>query len=154
MKSDVDVRGWLKRCSQGLSVTVFLLLHSVADCQAEAGGVLGGDGLGGIITDQTITRFGRDFYSGFSQAWQAPEGLDDVNLTVRERPSARWGSLVWVEYRNETVFRTFIFPGRSDPEALGSDAARQVAERIARYRMEQLMFTDPDLAPGELWEGR
>ncbi len=109
------------------------------------------DGLGTIVTDQTITFTGRAFYSGFSRAWQPPDNDFAGTLAVRERPSARWGSLIWVEYRNEIVFRTFLFPGRVDPEAVGASAAEKVAEVLEQKRIERLMFKEPDLAPSELW---
>lgn len=124
------------------------LLGLLAAVRFAAAGI--DDGITGIITDQTITSLGHAFYTGFTQAWQEPAGEGEaVNLTIRERPSARWGSLVWVEYREETVFRAFIFPGRGDPESMGASAAQQVATKVERMRLEKLLFKDPDLAASE-----
>jgi curli production assembly/transport component CsgE len=47
----------------------------------------------GFIVDDTISHIGHDFYYSFSERLRATSPMD-FNLVVRERPSARWGSLV------------------------------------------------------------
>ncbi|MCK9529951.1 MAG: curli production assembly/transport protein CsgE [Gammaproteobacteria bacterium] len=111
-----------------------------------------GDDLGGVITDQTVTFIGHAFYRGFVSNWQEPPDIGAVNLTIRERPSARWGSLVWVDYRGESVFRTFLFPARKDADVVGARAATRVASIIEQLRLQRLMSRDPDVAANELWE--
>lgn len=136
----------------GLLAAVLLLLLLHFEMALSDEGTINGDGLGGIITDQTITFLGHDFYSGFSHAWEPPDEMGEVNLTIYERPSARWGSLIWVEYRNETVYRTFLFPGRTDAESMGASAAAAVAAQVEQQRLEKLLYVNPDLASSELWD--
>jgi curli production assembly/transport component CsgE len=132
---------------------LLLLCLSYAPGARGADDLLDGDGLGGIITDQTVTFIGHAFYQGFVRAWQEPPDMGAVNLTIYERPSARWGSLIWVEYRGETLFKRFLFPAHKDADVVGAAAARQVAANIEQLHMRRLMYRDPDMAASELWEG-
>ncbi|MCM8325103.1 hypothetical protein M8U86_08385, partial [Enterobacter hormaechei] len=45
----------------------------------------------GLLTDHTVTSVGHDFYRAFSDKWESDY---PGNLTINERPSARWGS--WI----------------------------------------------------------
>jgi hypothetical protein len=63
----------------------------------------------GFIVDNTISHIGHDFYYYFADRLRATSRLD-FNLVVRERPDARWGSLVTVEFEREVVYRRFLPP--------------------------------------------
>src|SRR5690606_14224541 len=63
----------------------------------------------GFIVDRSISHIGHDFYRYFSERLRDTSKLD-FNLVVQERPSARWGSLVWVEYEGQTLYRRFLPP--------------------------------------------
>jgi curli production assembly/transport component CsgE len=105
----------------------------------------------GFIVDSTVTHIGADFYRSFVSAWrdQAPE--DRYSLGVLERPSARWGSLIYVEYRGRRVFNAFLSPGRRDEVRVrGREAARQVYEAVVQAELQRLLFREADLAPEEL----
>ncbi|PLY13857.1 MAG: hypothetical protein C0631_12860, partial [Sedimenticola sp.] len=54
------------------------------------------DEISGIVVDRTITLMGHDFYRYFTSYRQFTQPESKYNLTVFERPSARWGSLVWI----------------------------------------------------------
>ena len=104
----------------------------------------------GIIVDQTITQIGRAFIQGFQKAWRALDGKSQsLNVAVYERPTARNGSLVWVEQNFVRVYQTFLFPGRGNPDAVGEAAARWVNQRVADIEAERVLFADPDLAKDE-----
>jgi len=145
-----------RRCDParaGACAVIFLMAGLLLGMPTRAAeDLLEGDDVGGIVTDQTITFIGRAFYQGFVRAWQEPPEVGTVNLTVHERPSARWGSLIWVEYRGETIFKTFLFPARKDADVVGARAAVQVASVIEQLRLQRLMSRDPDMAVNELWE--
>ena len=104
----------------------------------------------GFIVDSTITHIGGDFYRSFVSAWrdQAPE--DRYSLNIIERPSARWGSLVYVEYRARRLYQAFLSPGRRDEVRLrGRQAAAQVYEAVVQADLQRLLFREADLAPEE-----
>jgi len=44
----------------------------------------------GLLTDHTVSSIGHDFYRAFSDKWESEY---HGNLTINERPSARWGKL-------------------------------------------------------------
>lgn len=102
-----------------------------------------------VIGDQTMTQVGRGFIQGFQRAWREFDASRESNIAVFERPSARWGSLIWVEQNFLRVYQTFLFPGSGDPMAVGEGAARWVHQRIAEIEAEKLLFKDPDLEKQE-----
>lgn len=57
----------------------------------------------GLLTDHTVTSVGHDFYRAFSDKWESDY---PGNLTINERPSARWGSWITIT-ANQDVTRLF-----------------------------------------------
>ncbi|KTT26990.1 curli production assembly protein CsgE [Pseudomonas oryzihabitans] len=108
-----------------------------------------GDIIQGLLVDNTISRFGHEFYRQFADRLTDTTELD-FNLVVRERPSARWGSLVWVEYEQRLLYRQFIPPGNSDLKEAAYAAADQVREGITRQRLENLLQDNFDMEKDEL----
>lgn len=101
----------------------------------------------GFIVDRTITQFGAEFVRFFSEAWRDQGAAEGVDVTVVERPSARWGSVVYIEYNNQPVARVFLYAGRSAAiKPLAVEAARYVAGRAADNALAGLLMRDPDLA--------
>ena len=85
---------------------VALLLLALAGTQARGDAE---DEMMGFIVDNTVSHIGHDFYYSFAERLRATSRLD-FNLVVRERPDARWGSLVTVEYQQRVVYRRFLPP--------------------------------------------
>ncbi|MCJ0974855.1 curli production assembly protein CsgE [Pseudomonas sp. PS1] len=105
--------------------------------------------LSGLIIDNAITRFGHDFHRYLSLALQDATDLDG-DLVVRERPSARWGSLVWVEHGQRIVYRRFLQPNVAEIEAIANEAAVQIREDISRNKLQNLMLDTFDMDRDEL----
>jgi len=124
----------------------FILVDAHAEAELRRPPTDPDHGLTGVVTDHTITHQGRRFFQAFFDAWLDQPNHEGVSLTVSEKPSARWGSLILIEYRQETVFKSFVQPGRQEVEALGRQAARVVSERVAREQIEQVLMINPDLA--------
>lgn len=103
----------------------------------------------GFLVDHSISRIGHEFYRYFSERLRDTSPLD-FNLVVKERPSARWGSLVWVEYEDRTIYRQFLMPNTSQIQAIAYAAADQVREAINRQRIENLLQDNFDMDGGEL----
>ena len=99
----------------------------------------------GDVADQTMTLVGHGFIQGFQRAWRDFEGNGELSIAVFERPSARWGSLIWVEQNFIRVYQAFLYPGRGDPAEVGENAARWVHQRVAEIEAEKLLFKDPDM---------
>jgi curli production assembly/transport component CsgE len=125
----------------------FLCLLLLPTSAIRAGSV--DDELRGFIVDQTITHIGHQFYRHFSERLRDTSRLD-FNLVVRERPSARWGSLVWVEYEGGTLYRRFLSPNTAELQAVASAAADEVKETVTRRRLEILLQDTTDMDRDEL----
>ena len=108
------------------------------------------DTVKGVIVDQTITHFGRDFAVFFGMSWRDQPGYEKYTLTVRERPSARWGSRIWIEQNNRVIYSTWLRPQRANIKATAERAAGQVAQRLTDEELGRVFAREPDLGPSEL----
>lgn len=107
------------------------------------------DEMMGFIVDNTISHIGHDFYYAFSDRLRATSRLD-FNLVVRERPDARWGSLVTVEYEREVVYRRFLAPNTTLLKDEAIEAADLVRQQIIQRKLQRLLQDTTDLERDEL----
>jgi curli production assembly/transport component CsgE len=107
------------------------------------------DELMGFIVDNSISHIGHEFYRAFSERLRDTSKLD-FNLVVRERPDARWGSLVWVEYEGRVLYRQFLPPNTAELQPVAFAAADLVLEAIARQKLESLLQDTHDMEKDEL----
>jgi curli production assembly/transport component CsgE len=107
------------------------------------------EGINGLIIDNTMTVIGRDFYQYFSRYWVDQELSDDYNLTVREQPTARFGSRIVVEWNRLNLFQVFLPPTRSNIEISAKQAVQVISQRFKVIEIQKLLFVNPDLAPEE-----
>ncbi|PYC13895.1 curli production assembly/transport protein CsgE [Pseudomonas mosselii] len=114
--------------------------------QARAGAE---DEMMGFIVDNTISHIGHDFYHAFSDRLRATSRLD-FNLVVRERPDARWGSLVTVEYEREVLYRRFLPPNTTQLNDEAIAAADLVRQQIIQRKLQRLLQDTTDLERDEL----
>ncbi|MBF8780419.1 hypothetical protein IV505_11870 [Pseudomonas fulva] len=102
----------------------------------------------GLVVGQTVTLAGRAFYDSFATAWQELDEAGRFSVAISERPTARLGSQVFVDYGNRRLLQMFLPPNRTQIPALGADAAAQVFQAILDYQLAQF-FGDPDLGRDE-----
>ena len=122
---------------------VILMLTSAAAPAGEE------DEMMGFIVDDTISHIGHDFYYSFSERLRATSPMD-FNLVVRERPSARWGALVTVEYQQRLVYRRFLPPNTVELKDEAYDAADWVRGPIVQRKLEAMLQDTTDLERDEL----
>ncbi|WP_446731615.1 curli production assembly/transport protein CsgE [Pseudomonas sp. OTU5201] len=103
----------------------------------------------GFIVDYTISHIGHDFYRSFSERLRDTSKLD-FNLVVRERPDARWGSLIWVEYEQRVLYRQFLPPNTAELKPAAYAAADMVLEAIAQQKLQRLLQDTHDMERDEL----
>lgn len=103
----------------------------------------------GIVTSQAITVAGHEFCRYFIATWLDQPGSDHYTIAIRERPSARWGSQVWVEFGQQRVYQVQLPPARAELQALGDGTARNVYQAILDIERRRRLIRDPDLAPDE-----
>ena len=114
----------------------------------QAGRDLDPDGWG-IVTSQPITVAGHDFCRYFVAEWLDQPGSDRYTIALRERPSARWGTQVWVEFGPRRVLQVQLPPARTALRALGESAAESAYQAILDIERQRQFIRDADLAPDE-----
>jgi hypothetical protein len=62
----------------------------------------------GVVFDRTITQTGFVFYQAFIQLWRAETNLHRHSITLRETPTARQGSIIWIEEGNVLLYKFVI----------------------------------------------
>jgi curli production assembly/transport component CsgE len=112
-------------------------------------GKLNRDPLRGIVINRTMTVLGWDFYTSFSTIWQSLHPDSEFTLSITERPTAKYGSEIWVSYRDQQVFHTFMSPARARINDVAKQAVEMVHENLKRIQEQRQLYTDGDLAPEE-----
>lgn len=105
--------------------------------------------LAGFVVNDTISNIGHEFYRYFSERLRDGEQLE-VNLVVHERPSARWGSLIWVELDGVILYQRFLQPNTSLLQPVAYSAADWIREAVARQSLEKMFQDHYDIEGDEL----
>lgn len=106
--------------------------------------------IGGLVVDDTITHIGHAFARFFGEYRHSNHPAADYNLTIHERPSARWGSLIWVTHERKTLFRRFVGPRKSALRELAHSAAAQIDSQVSRIILQKLFADNFDLDRDEI----
>lgn len=88
--------------------------------------------LTGLVIDRTMTLKGHQFYQEFSTSWSPPAKIGAYNITIKEKPSARWGSKITVENQGKILFTTLL-------QRNGSELKKQV--QIAIDSVNKQLFS-------------
>lgn len=108
------------------------------------------DDIAGFTTDNTITRVGHEFARYISHYRNSLYPESKYNLSVYERPSARWGNLIWVEKDHKTVFRRFMSPNRSGIESEAKQAVIQIHKEVKQLELKELFSDTFDIDKDEI----
>ena len=140
-----------------IGVTVFLSCLAASACAGESSIVAtqsdhaGAKGLyAGVVTNQTVTVAGYDFYQYFVAVWRERDMAERFALSVYERPSARSGTQVWVEYGQRRIFQAFLPISRPSIKAVSEQAANVAYQKIVDAEVERLLMRDADIGPDEI----
>ncbi len=91
----------------------------------------------GVLTNDTRTFAGREFYDAFVVAWQGLDPDGRYSLVINEKPAARTGALMTVSYDGSTVFQRFIgFNGRIARTA-AVDASQRIYSLVATSELDR-----------------
>jgi len=107
------------------------------------------DEINGFNIDRTITRTGHDFARYMSEYRNLHYPDSDYNLTIHERPSARWGNLIWITYNDKTVFRRFISPSTNNIQRLAEEASQYIHEMVLQEKVRSALTDHFDLGKDE-----
>ncbi|UAK18619.1 curli production assembly/transport protein CsgE [Kluyvera sp. CRP] len=100
----------------------------------------------GLVTDNTITRVGHDFYRAFTEHWE--EEYPGA-ITINERPSARWGSWITIKVDQDLLYQTFLFPGHNDFDKQVNVALASVYEALQKRAINKALLNTGDLTKDE-----
>ncbi|PKQ73188.1 CsgE [Aeromonas sobria] len=104
----------------------------------------------GLVLDRTFTRFGQGFYNEFTRLRSDEDPDAQENLTIHERPTARWGSLIWITHNRKVIFKTALSPGRNQQEQSAKLAWSQVRQTLEQQKIATLFMDTFDLEHDEL----
>lgn len=128
-----------------------LAVAGAAESSARVAGVVQkADQYAGMVTNQTVTVAGQDFYRYFVFEWHE-RGMDErFAIAIRERPSARWGTQISIEFAQRRIFQAQLPTSRAGIKALSERAAEIAQQKVADAEVERLLFRDADIGPDEI----
>jgi len=106
--------------------------------------------LRGIVTNQTLTPLGQEFYTRFNDFWRENADFEDYSFVVSERHSKRYGSQIFIIYRQRQVFAGNLPYRYGQIRAFSADAAEKAHTNIVGMSLRAATDRDPDLADDEL----
>jgi curli production assembly/transport component CsgE len=107
------------------------------------------DPYAGVVTNQTVTVAGQEFYRNFMAAWQDKELNERYTLSIHERPSARHGSKVWIEFARRRVFQSNLPPSHRAIKEISEQAVEIAYQNVVDADVQRLLFREQDLAADE-----
>jgi curli production assembly/transport component CsgE len=123
--------------------------HNEAANDSDEEAILQDEGIRGLIVDNTVTMIGKKFYEAFALDWLDQKIGDIDNLAIGERPTARSGSRVWVEYNRRVLFEVSLSPVMANIETTARIAASKVGRRIQEFEIRKALIKNSDLAGDE-----
>ncbi len=105
---------------------------------------------GGVVANQTITVAGQDFFQHFVAAWRDRDLSERYAISIHERPSARWGTRIWIEYAQRPIFQAVLPTGRAGIKTLSEQAVELAYQKVADIEIGRLLFRESDLGADEI----
>lgn len=99
--------------------------------------------VGGLLLDNTITRFGHEFYYQFSRFWSDIPNTDGVNVQIKEQIVPRAGSKLTVVMNHQIIYVTHLGRRQSPLKPRVEQSIFILIEAIAQSQHRQ---SNPDLA--------
>ncbi|WP_440053860.1 CsgE family curli-type amyloid fiber assembly protein [Pseudoalteromonas sp. T1lg65] len=99
--------------------------------------------IGGLVIDQSISRFGHQFYFQFSQLWRDVPNTSGVNVTIKETVLPRAGTKLEVLMNNEVVYATAMGRRNDSIDERVETSLFAIMDAMAKLQFQQ---GSPDLA--------
>ena len=106
--------------------------------------------IGGIILDRTITLMGKTFYKNFVSYWHLNFPNNVAVFSIHERPSARWGSQIWINYRGKKLLKQFVSPRNTNDKELPEQIAKQINKEIVKMQLTEKLMDTFDMEHNEI----
>jgi curli production assembly/transport component CsgE len=101
-------------------------------------------GIGRLIIDETVSKFGRDFYDIFYANWEENEKMPDFLLTIRERPLPSIGSIISIDLNGDILWEQRIQPRADELEASAIQAVIFFYQYLSNYQAIQESLDNED----------
>lgn len=101
----------------------------------------------GRVTNQTVTAAGQDFFRHFAFAWHERDLAERFAVAVRERPSARWGTRICIEFAQKRIFEAALPRAPSAIRTLSEQAAEMAYQKVVDAEVDRLLFRHVDTGP-------
>lgn len=100
--------------------------------------------------NQTFTPGGQEFYRRFTDFWREKSDFESYTLVILERPSRRYGNLIFVSYGQRVMYSSGL-PIKFDAiRAMSSDAVDKVYANIISLALRFSGDADLDVGADEL----
>ena len=103
----------------------------------------------GLLINETRTFAGQEFFTAFATVWQAYDPDSRYTLVIFERPSARSGSQITVNYLGNVIYRRFISFNAKQAHHAGELASADAFRAVMTVELDRTAI-DPDLGTDEL----
>ena len=109
--------------------------------------ILGEVEIGSLIINRTVTRFGQEFHRHFVSMWEAPRDIEDYNILIRERASARWGSMILIYVNDRLIYRNILGIRTQQMEEIVRKSVELTRGYLFRLSISKQMFeNEQDIA--------
>jgi len=105
---------------------------------------------GGIVVNQTVTVGGQEFYRHFIALWRDKPLTEQYAISIHERPSARFGGQVWVEYAQRRMFQAALPTARTAIVPLAERAVDTAYQAVSDINVQRMLFQSDDLGRDEI----
>ena len=110
----------------------------------------GDESLGGLVVNQTFTRYGDEFFRLFAMAMQERPDGQSVVLSVVERPLRRQGSRISIMLGQQSLYEVQMPFRRDRLPALSEAAVEKTVAGLALLQSDARAGSDIDLAATEI----
>lgn len=108
-----------------------------------------GDGIAGILVNQTVSAQGLQFYRAFAEAWRDKQDAESFSLTIIERPSRRNGNQIWIVDGQRRI-NILTLPYRFDRIRAVAEQAAETSYADMFSHLIPSLAVDTDLGADEL----
>jgi curli production assembly/transport component CsgE len=96
--------------------------------------------ISGLMSDETVTKFGHEFFDAFHRAWKPIEGTH-YNIIIGERVDPIRGSLINLRLDQNVIYEGFLTPKLDELKELASALAKEVNNLV---RSRQNLESEPE----------
>lgn len=97
------------------------------------------------MLNHTITPIGQRFYKDYMAVWSAPQDIKEYTIVITERFNPQWGSIVWINVDDDTIFKSSLSARNVQMEDLVQHAVQTVQQYLFRREILKKLKISNDL---------